>query len=95
MCFGITHKSNIVQRVLQGLFHDLPYIQVYVDDLTISTNGPLSHHTQCVAEVFCRLTKANLAISPEKMVLAQTSIHLLGWSIVDGASCPNPREVST
>ena len=51
MCFGISFVGNLVQRVLQELFADLTYIQVYVDDLTISTDGPLTHHTACVAEV--------------------------------------------
>ena len=93
--FGLTFVGNLVQRVLQELFHDLSYIQVYVDDLTISTSGTLVHHTSCVAEVLRRLTKANLVISPEKMVLAQTSIHLLGWSVVNGALLPDPRKVNT
>lgn len=85
--------ANIVQRVLQELFYDLPFIQVYVDDLTISTKGPLTYHTACIAEVLRRLTNANLVISPEKMVLAQKNIHLLGWSIIDGALCPRIYEL--
>ncbi|KAG2210721.1 hypothetical protein INT45_013565 [Circinella minor] len=96
MCFGITFVGNLVQRVLQELFSDLPYIQVYVDDLTISTAGPLTYHTECVAEVLRRLTKANLVIAPEKIVLAQTSIHLLGWSMVKGGGLmPDHRKVNT
>lgn len=94
-CFGITFVGNLVQRVLQELFHDLPYIQVYVDDLTISTSDTLAHHTECVAEILRRLTKANLVVSAEKIVLAQTSIHLLGWTIVNGALLPDPRKVNT
>ena len=87
--------SSIVQRVLQQLFHDLPHVQVYVDDLTISTEGPPSFHTECVAEVLRRLTRANLVVSQDKVVLSQTSIHLLGWTIVDGALTPDPRKVNT
>ncbi|KAI9324411.1 hypothetical protein BD770DRAFT_292802, partial [Pilaira anomala] len=64
-------------------------------DLTISTSGTLAHHTSCVADVLRRLTKPNLVISPEKMVLAQTGIHLLGWSVVNGALLPDPRKVNT
>ena len=95
MCFGITFVGNLVQRVLQELFSDLDYIQVYVDDLTISTSGTLEHHAECVAEVLRRLTKHNLMISTEKMVLAQSSIHILGWSIVNGALVPDYRKVNT
>jgi hypothetical protein len=93
-CFGITFVGNLVQRVLQELFHDLSYIQVYVDDLTISTSGTLAHHTECVAEILRRLTKANLVVSVDKIVLAQTTFNLLGWTIVNGALLPDPKKVN-
>lgn len=94
VCFGISFMGNFTQRVLSNLFRDLPYVSVYVDDIQIATRPPLSYHTECVAEVLRRLTKANLQISPEKLVLAQKSIHILGWSIVNGKLIPDPRKVS-
>jgi hypothetical protein len=36
-----------------------------------------------------------VVISPKKMVLAQTSINILGWTISDGALLPDPRKVNT
>jgi putative transposase len=93
--FGLSFVGNLVQRVLQELFHDLSFVQIYVDDLTVSTSGSLSYHTNCVAEVVSRLTKANLVVSPEKIVLAQRNIHLLGWSVINGALLPDPRKVNT
>lgn len=94
VCFGISFMGNFTQRVLSNLFRDLPYVSVYVDDIQIATRQPLSYHTECVAEVIRRLTQANLQISPEKLVLAQKSIHILGWSIVNGKLIPDPRKVS-
>ena len=94
VCFGISFMGNFTQRVLSNLFRDLPYVSVYVDDIQIATRAPLSYHTECVAEVLRRLTSANLQISPEKLVLAQKSIHILGWSIVNGQLIPDPRKVS-
>ena len=69
--FGITFVGCIVQRVLQQLFHDLSYVTVYIDDVIISTEGPLSHHTSCVAEVIRRLTESNLVVSAEKWFLGK------------------------
>lgn len=94
VCFGITFMGNLCQRVLTNLFQDLSYVTVYVDDIQIATPGPLSHHTECVAEVLRRLTQANLQISPEKIVLGQKSIHILGWSLVNGQLIPDPRKIS-
>jgi transposase InsO family protein len=93
--FGINFMGNLVQRVLQQLFYDLPSVTVYVDDISISTVGDLATHTDCVAEVIRRLTKANLVISAEKVVLAQTTISILGWVISDGALIPDYRKVNT
>jgi transposase InsO family protein len=94
VCFGVSFIANLVQRTLTNLFSDLPYVTIYIDDICISTNDSLAHHTDCVAEVIRRLTNANLQLSPEKIVLAQKSIHILGWSIVDGKLMPDPRKVS-
>jgi transposase InsO family protein len=94
-CFGITFVGSVVQRVLTTLFEDLPYVNVYVDDIVISTFPPLSYHANCVAEVINRLTRANLVLNPDKIVFAQQSIHILGWSLVKGKLIPDPRKVAS
>jgi transposase InsO family protein len=94
ICFGVSFMGSLCQRVLTNLFRDLPYVTVYVDDIQVATDAPLSHHTECVAEVLRRLTQANLQISPEKIVLGQKSIHILGWSLVNGQLIPDPRKIS-
>lgn len=94
-CFGITFVGNVVQRVLTNLFADLPYANVYIDDIVISTSPPLSHHVDCVAEVLRRLTKANLVVNPDKIVLAQQNIHILGWTVIaNGGLIPDPRKLT-
>jgi putative transposase len=55
----------------------------------------LSYHADCVAEVIRRLTSANLVLNPEKIVFAQQSIHILGWSLVNGKLIPDPRKVAS
>jgi putative transposase len=94
-CFGITFVGSVVQRVLTTLFEDLPYVNVYVDDIVISTFPPLSYHADCVTEVINRLTRANLVLNPDKIVFAQQSIHILGWSLVKGKLIPDPRKVAS
>ena len=92
--FGLTFVGNHVQRILTNYFRDLDYCTIYVDDLQVATSGSLEHHTECVAEVIRRLTQANLKVSAKKLVLAQKSIHVLGWSVVEGKLIPDPRKVS-
>ena len=93
--FGLTHIGNHVQRVLTNYFRDLPWCSIYVDDLQIATSGSLAHHTECVAEVIRRLTAVNLKLNASKLITAQRSIFVLGWTIVDKKLIPDPRKVST
>jgi transposase InsO family protein len=94
-CYGISFVGSVVQRNLTTLFEDLPYVNVYVDDIVVSTFPPLSYHADCVAEVIKRLTSANLVLNPDKIVFAQQSIHILGWSLIKGKLIPDPRKVAS
>ncbi|CEP08777.1 hypothetical protein [Parasitella parasitica] len=97
--------TSYVTRTLQNLIADLNqtntfsddgnYTAVcYVDDGVLSSRGSLADHCELVSEVIRRLTKANLVLNPDKVVFAQQSIHLLGWSVVKGKLVPDPRKVA-
>lgn len=45
--FGITSVGSIVQRAISRLIADLPYCQVYIDDIQIATHLDLKYHTEC------------------------------------------------
>ncbi|CEP11599.1 hypothetical protein [Parasitella parasitica] len=103
--YGIRHVGAVVTRTLQNLIADLNqtnpfsddgnYTAVcYVDDVVLSSRGSLADHCELVSEVIRRLTKANLVLNPDKVVFAQQSIHLLGWSVVKGKLVPDPRKVA-
>ena len=106
--YGIRHVGSVVVRTLQNLLSDLNTstapttfptdgahsIVVYVDDIICSSNGSLADHYRLVAEVIRRLTKANLVLNPEKVVFAQKSIHLLGWSVISGKLVPDGRKLT-
>ena len=79
--FGITHISSHTQRILTDLFNDLPYVTVFVDDITIHTNNDMTYHTTCIQTVLDRLTKAHLKINADKLHIAQTCIYILGFCI--------------
>jgi len=103
--YGIKHVGSVVTRTLQTLITDLNRSNAlssdgnwsaicYVHDFVLSTVGSLQDHFELVSEVIKRLTNANLMLNPEKVVFAQQSIHLLGWSVVKGALIPDPRKVA-
>ncbi|KAK4518183.1 uncharacterized protein ATC70_001534 [Mucor velutinosus] len=106
--YGIRHVGSVVVRTLQNLLSDLntsnaatpnstkddQSVFCYVDDIICSTSGSLENHFKLVAEVIRRLTKANLVLNPEKVVFAQRSIYLLGWSVIDGKLVPDGRKLT-
>ena len=94
-CHSPCHGISPYARKNANLFADLPYANVYIDDIVISTPASLSLHVDCVAEVLKRLTKANLVVNPDKIVLAQQNIHILGWTVIaDGGLIPDPRKLT-
>jgi len=106
--YGIRHVGSVVVRTLQNLLSDLNTstaattfptdgahsVTIYVDDILCSSNGSLEDHYKLVAEVIRRLTKANLVLNPEKVVFAQRSIYLLGWSVINGKLVPDGRKLT-
>lgn len=79
--FGLIPLSSVVQRTLTTLFSDLPYVTVFVDDISVSTHNDLDYHIKCVKKVLSRLTQSNLRINVDKLHLAQTCIYILGFCI--------------
>ncbi|KAG2212105.1 hypothetical protein INT45_003662 [Circinella minor] len=96
ICFGIFFMSNLATRLLSNLFSDMrDNVCLYVDDIgCLSFDGSLENHARLVAEVIRRLTQANLQVNPEKVVFAQRSIHVLGWSIIHNRLVPDARKLT-
>jgi len=96
VCFGISFIGNLTSRCLSNLFSDMrDQVCLYVDDIgVLSFNDSLEEHTQLLAEVIRRLTNANLQINPDKIVFAQRSVHVLGWSIIHNRLVPDSRKLT-
>lgn len=96
VCFGISFIGNLTSRCLSNLFSDMrEHVCLYVDDIgVLSFNDSLEEHTQLLAEVIRRLTDANLQINPDKIVFAQRSVHVLGWSIIHNRLVPDSRKLT-
>ncbi|CEP09817.1 hypothetical protein [Parasitella parasitica] len=88
--------SNFATRILSNLFADMSdRVVLYVDDIgCLSFDNSLEDHARLVAEVIRRLTKANLQVNPDKIVFAQRSIHVLGWSIIHNRLVPDSRKLT-
>ncbi|CEP10672.1 hypothetical protein, partial, partial [Parasitella parasitica] len=96
ICFGVFFMRNFATRILSNLFVDMSdRFVLYVDNIgCLSFDNSLEDHARLVAEVIRRLTKANLQVNPDKIVFAQRSIHVLGWSIIHNRLVPDSRKLT-
>jgi hypothetical protein len=90
--FGLKNLPAIFQRVMHRLFHDLPNVFVFIDDIICASNS-YEEHITLLHEVLRRLTAANLRVKKEKCILAVPSLGVLGHIVgVEGVR-PDPVKV--
>lgn len=80
MMFGLCNAAQTMQRLMNSILMDLPYVFVYLDDLLIASNTHQEHLVH-LETVFQRLLDNGLAIKPEKCVFGKTTLDFLGYSI--------------
>ena len=91
--FGIKFLSAHIQRCMQILFHDVPHVSIYVDDIIIASND-IAEHTHHVQETLRRLSSVNLTINHKKCAFAQRSVSLLGFNIQCGSISVDQKKIS-
>ena len=65
---------------MQILFHNVPYVSIYVDDIIIVSNN-MAKHTHHVQETLCHLSSVNCTVNHEKWSFDQQSVLLLSFNI--------------
>lgn len=90
--FGIKTMTSLFQRVMDKMFGDLPYVAVYVDDITIFSLDP-GTHAQHVAEVIRRLNFWKLPIRFDKSHFGMKRVKLLGYIVSGKGVEKDPEKV--
>ena len=84
MCFtrcpqGLKNSPLYLKLLLDKIFKDMTdTVLFYADDLLIATNGSIKNHLKVVEKVLQRITKANLKLRPQKLLVAKEHIEFLG-----------------
>lgn len=77
MYMGLTNARRTNQRAMINIFGHLPFVKVYLDDLSIySTNG--TDHENLLKEIKKLLKQNNIIINIEKSLFEQEKIAFLG-----------------
>ena len=80
--FGLRNAPADFSRIMFQIFGDLPFVQLYLDDITVHSET-FEEHIEHLKIVCDRLRKANLKINALKCKWAAKSIKLLGFIISD------------
>jgi len=90
---GLKTAPDIFQRIMMDLLGDLPYVQVYIDDVLILTDGSYEDHLNKVAVVLKRLEKANFRARVNKCMFASQETEYLGYYLTRKGISPQPKKV--
>jgi hypothetical protein len=85
---GVKTSPVIFQRMMYELLGDIPNIQVYVDDIIITSNGTFEEHAAIMETVLERLQKENFRPNLKKCYFGESKIDYLGYEITSDVIQP-------
>ena len=90
--FGLKNAPAEFNRLMTQILGDLPYVQIYLDDITVFSTT-FEEHTVHIRNVLERLKQADLKINSSKCVFLKQNIKLLGHVISDKGIEADPEKV--
>ncbi|XP_076863849.1 uncharacterized protein LOC143516142 [Brachyhypopomus gauderio] len=92
MPFGLKNAPATFQRLVNGVFANLPGCTAYLDDVVVYSWDWISH-LQLLREVFARLARATLTVNLAKCDFARATVTYLGLQVGHGHVCPLAQKV--
>ena len=80
MPFGMKNSAQALQRLMDQVFRDLPFVFIYLDDILVASRDA-DEHKRHLREVLVKLRDNGMAINVSKCVLGQTAVKYLGQEI--------------
>ena len=90
---GIKCSPDIFQKIMNDLLGDIIDIQVYLDDILITTHGSFTEHLKLLETVLSRLQQANFRANLRKCFFGESKLEYLGYIISHKGLQPQPKKV--
>lgn len=78
--FGVNTASEIFQKYNEGIFSDIPGVQMYIDDIIIAASNK-KEHDQILSKVIERARKYNIKFNHNKIQYCANEVKYLGYII--------------
>ena len=79
---GLKVAPGFAQAVMVRLFHNLHYVEVFIDGVAIFTSGSFKLHLQHLQAVLHRLHQSNFSVKSKKCFFAIKEVEYLGHIII-------------
>jgi hypothetical protein len=90
---GVKTSPDIFQRIMYELLGDIPNIQVYPDDILITSNETFEEHAAIMEKVLDRLQKANFRANLRRCYFGESKIDYLAYKITRDGIQQQPKKV--
>ena len=92
LCNSPATFQRLMQKTLAGLGGDVPFCNVYIDDVIVFSSS-IQEHVDHLRQVFDRLRKIGLKLHPQKCRFPCPEVLYLGHIISAKVISPNPEKV--
>ena len=92
LAMGLRNSAQSYQRWMDHIFHDMPGVFVYIDDILVHSKND-KEHGEIMDELFRRLKQNGLSISLAKCTFAAPSVEFLGWTVNKDGIAPIRRKL--
>jgi hypothetical protein len=89
---GIKNSPDIFQSIMNDIFHDLDYVQCYIDDILITSQSNFEDHLAKLEKVLSRLEQTGFRVNLRKCAIAQRELEYLGYWLSRNGIQPQPRK---
>jgi putative transposase len=93
LAMGIKNSPDIFQSIMNDIFHDLDYVQCYIDDILITSQSNFEDHLEKLQKVLSRLEQTGFRANLRKCAIAQHELEYLGYWLSRNGIQPQPKKV--
>ena len=76
---GLCNSPDVFQERMFELFSDLEYVQVYINDLLVTSCSTFEEHLEWLEKVLLQLSEVGLKCNANKLHFAKFKIEYLGY----------------
>ena len=92
MPMGLKNSPSVFQRNMQELLKDMPFAQVFIDDIIVASDS-VEEHLQHLELLLARMRESKTYIKGSKVALFRASVDFLGHVVSAEGVAPQDRKV--